>query len=89
MTTAIKEVPDHYTHPYSAAATPVTLQLRQLATPVDCGLSRNPVAYLVTPSSSHHFLDMASRRFTLPMALSMLDIPLPEEDDMSDDEFDG
>ena len=23
------------------------------------------------------------------MALSMLDIPLPEDDDMSDDEFDG
>ena len=32
---------------------------------------------------------MASRRFGLSVAISMLEIPLPEEDDMSDDEFDG
>ena len=34
-------------------------------------------------------LGMASRRFTLPVALSMLEIPLPEEEEMIDDEFDG
>ena len=32
---------------------------------------------------------MASRTLTVSMALSMLDIPFPEDDDMSDDEFDG
>ena len=32
---------------------------------------------------------MASRRLTLPIALSMLEIPFPEDDDMSDNEFDG
>ena len=32
---------------------------------------------------------MASRRFGLSVSMSMLEIPLPEEDDMSDDEFDG
>ena len=32
---------------------------------------------------------MASRRFGLSAAVSMLEIPLPEEDDMSEDEFDG
>ena len=38
---------------------------------------------------SNNFLDMASRILTLPMTLFMLEIPFPEEDDMSDDEFDG
>ena len=33
--------------------------------------------------------EMASRTLTVSMALSMLDIPFPEDDDMSDDEFDG
>ena len=32
--------------------------------------------------------EMASRTLTVSMALSMLDIPFPEDDDMSD-EFDG
>ena len=32
---------------------------------------------------------MASRRFGLSAALSLLEIPLPEDDDMSDDKFNG
>ena len=32
---------------------------------------------------------MASRRFGIPAVMSMLEIPLPEDDDMSDDDFDG
>ena len=32
---------------------------------------------------------MASQTLTVSMALSMLDIPFPEDEDMSDDEFDG
>ena len=28
-------------------------------------------------------------RFSLTTALSMLDVPMPEDDDMSDDDFDG
>lgn len=32
---------------------------------------------------------MASQRFTLPVVLSILEIPLPEDDDMSVNEFDG
>ena len=33
--------------------------------------------------------EMASQTLTVSIALSMLDIPFPEDDDMSDDEFDG
>ena len=52
--------------------------------------ARNRLALLfVALAQTTCILAMASRRFGLSVAMSMLEIPLPEEDDMSDDEFDG
>ena len=51
--------------------------------------ARNRLALLfVALAQTTCILAMASRRFGLSVAMSMLEIPLPEEDDMSDDEFD-
>ena len=47
------------------------------------------LSVLSSSPAFNHLHEMASRTLTVSMALSMLDIPFPEDDDMSDDEFDG
>ena len=75
----------HLTYLAAAAANATSCSIALVV----CGSSEKPFSSFVRCSSSNHILAMASRRFGLSVAISMLEIPLPEEDDMSDDEFDG
>ena len=52
------------------------------------GRARKPLRVVCVEPNPLLHVNMASR-FSLSAALSMLDIPMPEDDDMSDDEFDG
>ena len=71
------------THTYLAAAADNATQLHDSFSGL--WFEREAVQLFVT--SKPHLRVMATRKFGLPVALSLLEIPLPEEDGMSDDEF--
>ena len=52
-------------------------------------LARKPFHFITISQPNPLTYNASMSWFSLSTALSMLDVPLPEDNDMSDDEFDG